>query len=163
MGSYDLYGGMPPHQKMDTSVAAARAVEGDVGRLQAAVLRYIQGCGDDGATDDELEVQLGLSHQSVSARRRELVLKGKVRDSGRRRLTRRNRKAAVWVEGFEIDIDEGGGRAATPTPSLQVMRKAYEDVVAMQTVAKEAGFMFQHKEESVGFAVWLRSAAGIKK
>ena len=52
---------------------------------------------DEGATDDELERLLQLRHQTVSARRRELVLLGKVVDSGRTRKTRSGCKAKVWV------------------------------------------------------------------
>ena len=52
---------------------------------------------DEGATDDELERLLRMRHQTASARRRELVLLGKVVDSGRTRKTRSGCKATVWV------------------------------------------------------------------
>jgi hypothetical protein len=38
-----------------------------------------------------------MSHQSCSARIRELAQAGSIRDSGRVRKTRSNRNAAVWV------------------------------------------------------------------
>jgi len=48
-------------------------------------------------SDDELTVALGIGISSVNARRRELVLKNVVTDSGRRRPTRTGRTAIVWV------------------------------------------------------------------
>jgi len=50
-----------------------------------------------GCTDDELEEWLDERHQTVSARRRELVLCGAVRDSGMKRKTRSGTLARVWV------------------------------------------------------------------
>lgn len=47
-------------------------------------------------TDDELEVLLGMSHQSVSAGRRGLVKKGVVEPTGELRPTRSGRQAQVW-------------------------------------------------------------------
>jgi hypothetical protein len=95
---YDLYDGLPPHVDSDTSEEAAERIASETGRLQAMVLDEVRRSGGHGRTDDELEVALGLRHQTASARRRELVLKGLVEDSGRRRATRSGRKATVWVE-----------------------------------------------------------------
>lgn len=55
------------------------------------------------ATDDELEEYMGLPHTTLSARRRELVLAGYVRDSGTKRLTRGGRNATVWQVVPEAD------------------------------------------------------------
>lgn len=63
--------------------------------LSARVAQHVRESG--GATCDEVEVALGLRHQTASARLRELVLKGAIKDSGARRLTRSKRKAAVYV------------------------------------------------------------------
>lgn len=49
-----------------------------------------------GATCDEVEAALSLSHQTASARIRELFQEGSIRDSGLRRNTRTGRKATVW-------------------------------------------------------------------
>lgn len=57
----------------------------------------IHDAGWEGTTDDEIEVALGLPHQTASARRRGLVLRGLVGASGKRRRTRRDRTATVWV------------------------------------------------------------------
>ncbi len=106
---YDLYDGLPPHVDSDTSRQAAEQIEPSTGRLQGLVLDEIRDSGGHGRTDDELEVVLSLRHQTASARRRELVLKGLVRDSGRRRPTRSGRQAVVWLAGDEeTPVDEGG-------------------------------------------------------
>ncbi len=50
-----------------------------------------------GITCDEVEVMSGISHQTVSARIRELAKAGRIKDSGRVRPTRSGRNAVVWV------------------------------------------------------------------
>ena len=97
------YGGVPPHERhSDTSIAAALSVLETAPTKRARVYRAIRVAGDAGATDDELEGVTGWRHQTVSARRRELVLLRAVEDSGRRRLTTSGRKAVVWVA---VDAD----------------------------------------------------------
>ena len=98
MGCYDLYNGMPPHNGTDTSIAAAESISEVSSALRAQVFDWIRACGKDGATCDEIEVGLGLRHQTASARIRELVLKNRTVDSAARRLTRSARLAIVWVE-----------------------------------------------------------------
>lgn len=80
-----------------TSRAAAVSVADDLNRLERAVLDRLESAGMAGHTDDELEVLTGMSHQTVSARRRTLVLKNMVMDSGKQRPTRSGRKAVAWV------------------------------------------------------------------
>ena len=90
-----LYDGRPPRVAGDlTSGEAADSVEHSAGSQRARVKAYIAGRAD-GATDDDAEVALGLAHQTVSARRRELVLEGLIEAVGYR-LTRRGRRAQVW-------------------------------------------------------------------
>lgn len=81
----------------DTSRAAAESMEPHAGTLEAKVLIAIRAAGDEGHTDDELEQVLGLSHQTTSARRRALVIRCLVKDSGERRPTRSGRGATVWI------------------------------------------------------------------
>ena len=47
-------------------------------------------------TCDAVEVITGLSHQTVSARLRGLVLRGQIEDSGSKARTRSGRWAVVW-------------------------------------------------------------------
>lgn len=87
-----------PHvQGSDTSREAAESMEPHAGTLEARVLEAIRFSCSAGLTDDEVEQLLGLSHQTTSARRRALVIRGLVKDSGRRRKTRSGRNATVWI------------------------------------------------------------------
>lgn len=78
----------------DTMKQAARDIGHVSGELRARALAHIEAAG--GATCDEVEVGTGMSHQTASARIRELRQLGSVRDSGQRRPTRSGRKAIVW-------------------------------------------------------------------
>lgn len=91
------YGGVAPFVKgSDTSEAASQSLEPTAKTKRRVVLTLIEVTGTTGATDDELERLTGWRHQTVSARRRELVLQGLVKDSGKRRDTSSGRSAAVW-------------------------------------------------------------------
>lgn len=76
--------------------AAARALPRS-GSDRRRVYDLIAARGAEGATDDEIEVALGLPHQTASARRNGLRDDGWVADSGRRRPTRTGAEATVWV------------------------------------------------------------------
>lgn len=99
---YSLYAGAPPHVRHSTtSEAAAEAIAHRVNALHRKVLQAYRE-HPEGLTRDEAEVITGLSHQTCSARCRELVLKGllvtKVDPmTGRslRRPTRSGREAEV--------------------------------------------------------------------
>ena len=88
-------GRVPAVAGSDTSTAAGASIAPHLGALQARVLRLIRGTAA-GVTDDDLERLTDLRHQTVSARRRELVLAGFVYDTGERRRTSSGRLAAVW-------------------------------------------------------------------
>ena len=81
----------------DTSKEAAKSIEKKAPTLRQQVHEFLKKRGSLGATDYEAEQYLKLSHQTASARRRELVLKGLAKDSGARRLTGSGRKATVWI------------------------------------------------------------------
>lgn len=85
--------GTPRIAHSDTSAAAGDSVEPIAASLRRRVLIALAG-GD--ATCDELEVALDMSHQTCSARVRELVLLGLVQDTGQRRKTRSGRGARVY-------------------------------------------------------------------
>ena len=92
--------GLAPFSDMGTSLAAARSITPDLQRLERVVLEAIVNIdrkrGGAGACDHEIEVVTGLKHQTASARRRALVLRGLVEDSGVRRLTESGRGAIAW-------------------------------------------------------------------
>lgn len=64
--------------------------------IRRRVLGFIQARGPQGATSDEIEQALGLSHQTASARCSELKAEGKVCVVGSRK-TRSGSKASVLV------------------------------------------------------------------
>jgi hypothetical protein len=90
-----------PFSDFDTSLEAAKAITEHLQRLEAIVLSVIRESGERGMCDHEVEETTGLIHQTASARRRGLVLKGLVEDSGIRRKTASGRHAKAWrvVEG----------------------------------------------------------------
>lgn len=94
-----LYDGKPPSEPRDgggTSLIAAHQITSASKTLRDRVLASICSSAN-GSTDDEIEIALGLRHQTASARRRELVLLGQIYDSGQRRRTSSGRAAVVWV------------------------------------------------------------------
>lgn len=78
----------------DTAAAAADRVFPRSGSRRRKIYDLILAQG--GATDDEIEVHLGLSHQSASASRNTLMNDGWLADSGVRRKTRYGNDAIVW-------------------------------------------------------------------
>lgn len=80
-----------------TSREAARRIEPAQIPIRGRVLRHLIERGEAGATDDEAEAVLGIRALTYTPRRRELVMLGLVRDSGRRRRTGAGRSAVVWV------------------------------------------------------------------
>lgn len=92
---YSLFDGRPPAQRHSvTSVLASEEIEPSVGRLQALVLAELKERGP--GTDEELIDRTGLSPNTLRPRRRELQLKGLIRDSGSTRQTRSGRSAVLW-------------------------------------------------------------------
>ena len=79
-----------------TSEAAAHRAKQSAETMRARVLEYIATQGEDGATDDEVEVALGMLHQTASARRRELELSGHLQKTDLPRPTRTGTHAAVY-------------------------------------------------------------------
>lgn len=71
------------------------------------VLSKIKAAGTAGLTDEEGATILGLSAQSYTPRRYELVKQGLIVDSGHRRHTMSGRTAAVWILTSLSDFDRG--------------------------------------------------------
>ena len=91
----DLYRGTPPHVHVDTSAAAMQPE--DASRKAYEVYVWLDAQRAWGATCDEAEAALGWRHQTVSARFRELELKGLIVKTQRKRATRSGRAARVYV------------------------------------------------------------------
>jgi len=94
---YGAQGNVPYERGSDTSREAAHAISDEsLTRMEQRV--YEQFCAfPDGLTDEQVEAATGMRHQSASARRRGLVLKGRLKDSGKRRKNLSGSSAAVWV------------------------------------------------------------------
>ena len=93
----ELYGGMAPHCGVSTSKEAAAKVTPRANKARGRVFEYISLSGMYGRTCDEVEIELSVYHPTASARIRELVLLGYLKDSGRERTTSRGCQAKVWV------------------------------------------------------------------
>jgi predicted transcriptional regulator len=85
----------PPTNGTDTSRAAAESIADDAATLRDQVLDLIR-ASTDGLTTDEVEMRLGLNHQTASPRVWELHKRGLIGDSGKRRETRSGRMARVY-------------------------------------------------------------------
>ncbi len=118
----------------ETSEAAAGSMRARAPHDEERVYSFIASQGKHGATDDEIERALKMRHQSASARRNGLVLKGRVVDSGLEpRKTRSGRGATVWVAGE-------GNVTKTPRicrPSNKRIREAVKDIRDLACLAAE--------------------------
>ncbi len=85
----------PPSNGTDTSDAAGASIVDGLPRLRRIVFVAIKKSAA-GLTDDQVEELTGMKHQTVSARRNELMNAGYIEDTGRRRDTRSGRSATVW-------------------------------------------------------------------
>lgn len=95
----DTYPSAPGHRGVDTSVAAARALELSVGQLQRIALRAIRAAGSRGLTTHELAEAVKIHRDSIQPRTSELRERGLIRDSGGRRQNITGKNAIVWVAG----------------------------------------------------------------
>lgn len=85
----------------DTSHEAADLITGVTGKARLEILAAIRSVPA-GLTDEQLFAHLDQTNSTISpnarrARRGELVEKGYLKDSGKRRLTSTGRQAIVWV------------------------------------------------------------------
>lgn len=80
---------------MNTSTEAYISIKSTASSMREQIHSFLKLCST-GATCDSLEHVLGMRHQTCSARIRELVLNGSIKDSGERRPTRSGRNARVY-------------------------------------------------------------------
>ena len=98
-----------PAQNTDTSRAAAKAIQPVMNQLQEQIWCYLQSCKPgvawdsanrevliSGATDHEMQRDLGMIGSTQRPRRKEIQERGLVIDSGFRRPTNSSRMATVW-------------------------------------------------------------------
>lgn len=97
MTGYRFYNGLPPHQRhSETSLAAAIAMLETADTKRGLVYRFLRQRGQVGATDEQIQRDLGLPGNPCP-RRRELEIAGIVEDSGRRAPTSAGKMAVIWV------------------------------------------------------------------
>lgn len=86
---------MTAQDHSDTSTAAAEAIAPTAATLRMAVFGVIAARGN--ATDEEIQIELGIPGNTQRPRRVELCEAGRVVDSGIRRRTKSGRLAVVWI------------------------------------------------------------------
>lgn len=65
--------------------------------IQQQIIDYLRTCGPAGATCDQMELALKLSHQTCSPRVNELMKAKKIVPLDYKRMTRSGRRATVWL------------------------------------------------------------------
>lgn len=92
------YRSEPPYNAgSETSKEAAESIAPSRGKLAQEVYEFIEARGRHGAICDEVERELGMAHQTASARVRELYLNNAIKKTERKRKTRSGRSAFVYV------------------------------------------------------------------
>ena len=85
-----------PHNGVPTSIKAAIAIAPKAGSIGARILAYLRGRGDQGATLEEIEINTGISGNTVRPRMKTLRSRGQVVDAGLTRPTMAGNEAIVW-------------------------------------------------------------------
>jgi hypothetical protein len=86
----------PYVRESETSAAAAASLTPEaLGSLQRRVLEFIRDRGEEGATDEECQRELGMNPSTQRPRRGELANAGLIVEAGTR-LTSSRRRATVW-------------------------------------------------------------------
>ena len=81
----------------DTSHEAACSIDGEVvTRLESIVEDFIRSKGSAGATGHEIIAATGLPNETVTPRTRPLVEKGRIVNSGEKRVAPSGRRQIVW-------------------------------------------------------------------
>lgn len=88
---------VPFQVNSDTSRQAAESIGDHLSRLEELVYWSIHDAGERGRNCWEVEMDTHISRQCSSARLNGLVKKGRIRDSGIRRITNTGRRAVVYV------------------------------------------------------------------
>lgn len=90
----EIYRGEAPHNGTDTSAEAAEQM--DLSTLNRMRLEVLDAIRRQPQTDQQVQDRLGMDPSTERPRRRELVLAGLIRASGRKDWTRAHRRAMVW-------------------------------------------------------------------
>ena len=85
----------PSNGSMTSAQAAESLGPATLNAMQRKVLRFLQTCGAFGATDEEMQLALGMNPSTQRPRRIELARAGMVVADGTRKTTS-GRMAVVW-------------------------------------------------------------------
>lgn len=94
----------PAQAHSATSVSAGESMEPRAGTLRGRVLDYIRECGATGATDEQIQIALGMNPSTQRPRRIELVRGSHIYDSGMTRPTLSGHAATVWRAHEKEDV-----------------------------------------------------------
>lgn len=99
---YGHQGDVPYEVESETSKAAAASLRSaELSRLETRVFEAVK---ERARSCDAIEIATGLSHQTVSARLRGLVLRDQIEDSGHKARTRSGRWAVVWRVRTYVEV-----------------------------------------------------------
>ncbi len=151
MSDYTDYDGTPPHVRgSDTSRSAAVDIAASVTELQQRVFAQLQ-LGP--ATDDEMQLALGMNPSTQRPRRVELVDRGLVCGSPQRRETRTGKYAVVWQVHAETGCSCGNAQPVVKPP-----KPTRAEMAALLEFMR--GMLREHKvtppPEVVRSCLWLR-------
>ena len=133
--SYDAPN-LPFVRGSDTSEDAAKSMKHIAPSDEARVYALFEKAGSYGVTDKEIELALGMIHESASARRNGLVLKGKVKNSGDKRRSPSGRKVTVWILGKGVPT-EGAKNRRSSRPTDETIRAAVKNIQVLIDMTKE--------------------------
>lgn len=142
--------GVPYVRGSATSEAAAQSQEWNSLSDEAKVYAFILSQAENGATDSEIEVSLGLLHQTASARRNSLMKKSLIRDSGKMRLTSSRRPAVVWIAAkYGISNYKRGTVVPEKQPRIPMsdMINSVDDFLSHSN-AERSGFLSKWKKNT---------------
>lgn len=80
----------------DTSLSSQEAIKPSAKTLRAVVAEYLLSCGDQGATDEQMQREIPMSQNTQRPRRKELQEQGIAVATQERRKTSSGRNAIVW-------------------------------------------------------------------
>lgn len=138
---FEPYRGLPPYQESsETSELAAMSMIEAAPTLELRVEAFIIHRGSYGATDEEVCTALKIAINTETARRRTLVLKGRVKDSGFCRRNRSKRIATVWVSDNSEPTEIRG--------KLKTYKQKYNDLlVKVENLESEVKTLNRENEE----------------
>jgi hypothetical protein len=99
----DLFS-LPPSNGTRTSNAAADSIAPSAATLRSRLYQWLLDRGEEGATDEEMQLGIPMAPSTQRPRRGELSRDGLVLDRGDTRPTNSGRQATVWVA-----VRNGGG------------------------------------------------------